>query len=173
MKKFKYIWYEPSFFYKDLRKKIKREVPLSKFNKYHREYGAFLRRELIKGRVMAIPHLGSLKIIGTKMYMGDDIDGSEHNFDTLYVDWAETYKLWEEHPELKTKQFIRHTNENSNNVIYRVIFAAYPKGCIWRLFKPKSNMLLGRAIKNAIKERKLQNIDVVDKRRLRVKPEKD
>lgn len=82
----------------------------------HREiinhYIDYISRQLLEGKEVDLPKLGTFRITGTNWRPPKDRWGPPN------TNWKATMKLWEEYPELKAKQFVVYLNEHSNGYWY-------------------------------------------------------
>ena len=63
--------------------------------------------------------MGSLYIVGQKKeYL--DADGNFKK--SCRIDWKSTLEMWKGRPDLRGKQFVYHTNEHTNGIVYRVFW---------------------------------------------------
>lgn len=87
----------------------------------NKAFNDFIIEKVVEGFTVTLPRrLGYFYIGGTKRDKFFDDDGNS----LLPPDWGKTKKLWERSPEAKEKgTIIRHTNEETGGVSYRLIWS--------------------------------------------------
>lgn len=97
------------------------KISLSLFRDLNNAFHKYLIEKIVEGKTVTLPaKLGFMYIGGTKRKRLFNEEGKS----LLPPDWGRTNKLWNKNPEAKKKKIIiRHTNEHTGGVSYRLIWS--------------------------------------------------
>lgn len=107
--------------YSYYKKRFGRRINKNTFKRIIQEYCKHMMYHVVRGDYVAFPSkFGGLSVRGYKRSLEED---GKIN---LFIDYKETKKLWEKHPEYKEqKKYIYHTNEHSDGYNYRFFWTKF------------------------------------------------
>ena len=131
-----------------------------------KEFFGYAADQAIAGNTVRIPYFGSFQIVGTEMSFNSETDPQGHGMGTLRIHWPKTKAMWEKRPELVGKEYVRYTNEHSNNILYRTVWASKRAAGppLWS-YSIKASRIFGKRIDEAVRSGEIQNVPIYDKKK--------
>lgn len=109
--------------YKHYKKSVSNPVDYSVYRKINLYFYNIIITSVVKGETVSLPcSMGTMSVVGTKREKYFDEKGQC----ILPPDWVKTKALWNRDKEAKKdKRLVRHTNEDTGGVSYRLSWNKY------------------------------------------------
>lgn len=140
--------------YKYYCEKSKNPVVFSVYKKICEEVNQAVADKMVTENFVFVPpaRIGNLSVKKFKRKLREKTTPSGDKILNLPVDWQATRMLWKEHPELKGKKVVYHTNEHTDGYEFKFVWNNITSNMKNKYFmKFKCMRKLSRRLKDEIK----------------------